>query len=114
MPAPQADAARFPYELTIARHTEDGSEILSLGGEIDLASGPALQRALLDAERSMPRRLVLDLAGLGFLDSTAIHLLLDAQERAEAKGHQLILTHVPAYAERLFELTGIRARLTIE
>ncbi len=114
MPAPQADVAQFPYELTIARRTEAGGETLILRGEIDLASAPVFERALHDAERSRPRRVVLDFAALSFLDSTAIHLLIDAQQRALINGHQLILTHVPAHAERLFALTGIRPLLTIE
>ena len=114
MPSPQADDARFRNALTIARRTEPGSETLVLDGEIDLASAPELERALHDAERSMPRRVVLDLAALHFLDSTAIHLLIDAQRRADANNHRLILTRVPGHAQRLFALTGIRTRLTIE
>ena len=37
-----------------------------------------------------------------------------AQHRAETNGHRLILTHLPAHAEGLLELTGVRALLTIE
>lgn len=113
MPAPQADAL-YPYELTIVRRTGAWGETLVLAGEIDFASAPALERALRDVERAMPRRVVLDLAALDFLDSTALHLLIEAQRRAENDGHELILTHVPAHAQRLFALTGLGARLTIE
>ena len=114
MTLPQADLAQLANGLTIARRTQAGRETLVLDGEIDLLSAPALECALQDAERSRPRRVVLDLAALHFLDSTAIHLLIGAQQRADANNHQLILTHVPGHAQRLFTLTGIRTRLTIE
>jgi anti-sigma B factor antagonist len=114
MPAPQADDALLGYDLSITRRTSPRCETLILGGEIDLGSAPALEQALRDAERAKPRRIVLDLAALSFLDSTAIHLLIEAQQRAEVNGHDLILTNVPAYAQRLFALTGIRPRLTIQ
>jgi anti-sigma B factor antagonist len=86
---------------------------LTVRGEIDLASAPALERELRDAERPA-RRVVLDLAGLEFIDSTGIHVLVDAQRRAEINGHQLVLKHVPAQAERLFSLTGIKPRFSID
>jgi anti-sigma B factor antagonist/stage II sporulation protein AA (anti-sigma F factor antagonist) len=57
---------------------------------------------------------VLDLAGLEFIDSAGLHALLDAQVRAELNGHELVLTRVPAQALRLFSLTGLNTRLSIE
>jgi anti-anti-sigma factor len=87
---------------------------LTLGGEIDLESAPALENELRDAEGSQPRRVVLDLAAIDFLDSTGIHLLLEAQERAETTGRQFVLRHVPDHAHRLFTLTGLISRLTVE
>lgn len=87
---------------------------LILCGEIDLTSASALEDELHDAEASLPRRIVLDLAALEFIGSTGIYLLLDAQERAQAAAHQFVLTHVPAHAQRLLRLTGADARLTVE
>ena len=113
MPATQTPAIE-PGQLTIVRETDGDSVTLLIRGEIDLASAPDLERELRDAERSMPRRVVLDLAALEFLDSTAIHLLIDAQHRAATNGHELILTHLPAHADRLLVLTGVRAWLTID
>ena len=101
-------------QLTIDRRHDADSLTLVLRGEIDIASAPALERALREAELSSPRRIVLDLAGLAFLDSSAIHLLIDAQERARTNRHHLVVTHVRAHARRLFELTGINAQLTIQ
>jgi anti-anti-sigma factor len=114
VPEPHADLAVSPGQLTIIRQTEGDSVTLVIGGEIDLQSAPALERELADAERSGCGRVVLDLAALDFLDSTGMHLLVEAQHRAKTSGHELVLTHVPAQAERLLRLTGLRSRLTVE
>jgi anti-sigma B factor antagonist len=87
---------------------------LTLGGEIDLASAPALEGAFREAEISRPSRIVLDLGALDFIDSTGIHLLIHAQQRAAADGRQLVLIRVPAHAQRLFRLTGISGSLIVE
>lgn len=86
---------------------------LLVRGEIDLASAHGLERELRKAPSSA-RRIVVDLGGLEFIDSTGVHVLIDAQQRAENSGHELVLIHVPAQAQRLFTLTGLAARLSIE
>lgn len=111
---PQAQHALTPGQLTIASRVEADEVTLTVCGEIDLASAPALEGAFRDAERSRPSRIVLDLAALDFIDSTGIHLLIHAQQRADAEGRQLVLTHVPAHTQRLFRLTGLSASLTVE
>jgi anti-anti-sigma factor len=111
---PQDQFARAPEQLTIASGIDAGVVTLVVRGEVDIASAAVLEGKLRDAESSRPRRIVLDLAALGFIDSTGIHLLIRAQRRADANGHQLILTDVPARAKRLFGLTGIAAQFVIE
>lgn len=114
MMAPHAHAAFNPDQLTIERRNDRGSVTLSVHGEIDLASASLLEHNLEIAERSRPRRIVLDLAALDFIDSTGIHLLIKAQRRAASSGHGLILINVPPHAQRLFRVTGIEAELLVE
>lgn len=110
----QIHSALRPGQLTIERRTEADGVILSIRGEIDIASAPALERELHGAERPLLGRIVLDLAELDFIDSTGIRVLLNAQKRAESNGHLLFITNVPASAERLFTLTGLDAHLAIQ
>lgn len=100
--------------LTIDRQEEDGSVTLSLRGEIDLASVPLLRQELKDAAQASPRRIVLDLAALAFIDSTGIHALLEAQGHAASNAHVLVLTNVPAHVRRLFRIADIEAHIPIE
>ena len=107
-PAPE------PGQLTIQRRNEADRVVLTIRGEIDMASGATLARELYGAERPLLRRIVLDLAALDFIDCTGIEVLLHAQERAESNGHVLVLTNVPANVQRLFSLTGLDAHLVIQ
>ena len=111
MTGTQVHPAPEPGRLTIQRRNEADRVVLTIRGEIDMASGATLARELYAAERPLLRRLVLDLAALDFIDCTGIEVLLHAQERAESNGHVLVLTNVPANVQRLFSLTGLDAHL---
>lgn len=87
--------------------------ILSIRGEIDLASAPLISQELQDAARSSSRRIVLDLAALDFIDSSGIRALLEAQGHADSNAHVLLLTNVPPRVRRLFRLTGLDAQIPI-
>ena len=50
-------------------------------GELDLATAPTLEAALDGVE--IAERLVLDLCGLSFIDSTGLHLLVALHRRAQ-------------------------------
>jgi anti-sigma B factor antagonist len=113
MPGPQLVSPPTLGQLTIGRRSDADSVTLVLRGEVDIASAPMLEAALREVERSRPRRIVLDLAALDFVDSTGVHLLINAQERARAQRHELVLTRVPSHAQRLFDLTGVSAQLTL-
>lgn len=101
-----------PDRLTIERRIEGDCVTLMVHGEIDLASAPELARHIDEAERSSPRSIVLDLAALEFIDSSGLHVLIEANGRGRRSAHRLILTHVPPHVQRIFSLTGVDAQFT--
>ena len=52
-------------------------------------------------------RLVLDLRGLSFIDSTGLHLLVALDQRAQRDGFQLTLLAPAAPADRAIRLCGL-------
>lgn len=78
--------------------------ILWLSGALDGATSALLNREL-DAQAGRTMRLVLDLTGLEFIDSSGLHTLMQAHQRASENGHQLSLRPGPRSVQRLFELT---------
>jgi anti-sigma B factor antagonist len=92
-------------ELVVSRERRADVLILSLCGELDLATSALLERELGAAEAARPTRLVVDLSGLEFIDSSGLNTLVQARERASRNGHQLSLRQGPRVVQRLFALT---------
>jgi anti-sigma B factor antagonist len=77
---------------------------LSVTGELDLGSSPALEERLAGL-RAQKRPVSLDLSRLEFMDSTGLHLLIRAFAEAEADHWELqIERDVSPQVKRLFEL----------
>ena len=56
-------------------------------------------------------RVVLDLTGVTLLDRTGLRMVLETDAAARADGWELRLVGAPADVQRVFDLTGARARL---
>ena len=78
-------------------------------GELDLVTVETL-RAALDGIESA-ERLVLDLRGLSFMDSTGLHLLVALHRRAQRDGLQLTLVAPAAPVDRAIQLCGLDQEL---
>ncbi len=80
---------------------------LALSGELDIVSSPILRQALDHANESDAELIVVDLRKLEFMDSTGLHLLVTAQERARDAGRRFALVRGGEHIQRLFSLSGI-------
>jgi anti-sigma B factor antagonist len=100
--------------LRIVQTTDSSGPVLALIGDLDLATGPDFERRLHEAEQPTPSRILVDLSGLEFMDSTGLTVLVQALRFSEASGHQLILRRGPQQIQRLFDVTGIEDRFTFE
>src|SRR6266571_803816 len=59
----------------------NGAVIVRLAGELDLYNAHALRDELVAAAEREPERLVVDLSGLTFIDSTGLGVLIEARTR---------------------------------
>jgi anti-sigma B factor antagonist len=94
------------------RKLEDSTLVLAVEGELDLASAPTLKWELAEALAGGPRRVILDLSGVTFIDSTALGVLVTAR-RGLASGSRLVLCGARADVLAVFELTGLDATFEI-
>jgi anti-sigma B factor antagonist len=104
-----------PFAVEVRRR--DHVTIVRPRGELDTATVETLQtsldgaiadtlRATLDGFEAAPR-LVLDLRGLSFIDSTGLHLLVALDRRAQHDGFVLTLVAPTAPVDRAIELSGL-------
>lgn len=61
--------------------------VVSVSGELDIATAPALVAALDDVLTSDPERVVVDLLKTSFIDSTGLTTLLRVHKQREARGN---------------------------
>ena len=86
--------------------------IVAPEGELDMATVDSLRSAL-EGDLGDARSLVLDLRGLGFLDTSGLQLVFEQQRRAEQEGFSFVLVRGQRHVQRLFEIAGMNDRLTI-
>lgn len=86
-----------------------------LAGELDPHSADSLAEALheLGVDDAVDR-VVVDLAGVGFIDSSGLRVLLSADEALGAAGSKLVLRAPSDAVRRLLEITDLLDRLEIE
>ena len=92
-----------PFAVDVQRRSDVA--IVRPYGDLDMATVETL-RAALDGIRNAGR-LVLDLRGVSFMDSTGLHLLVALDERAQRDGFELTLVAPAAPADRAIRLCGL-------
>jgi anti-anti-sigma factor len=105
----QAIEVAGPQPFAVEAQRRDGVAIVRPRGELDLVTVETL-RAALDAIKST-ERLVLDLRGLSFIDSTGLQLLAALNQRAQCDGLQLTLMAPAAPVDRAIQLCGLDQQL---
>jgi anti-sigma B factor antagonist len=106
--APAADAGRSradlaPFAVEVQRR--DDVVIVEPRGELDIATVETLGVAVDDIKSA--GRLVLDLRGLSFIDSSGLHLLVALHQRAQRNGFQLALVAPAPPVDRAIQVCGL-------
>ena len=99
-------------EFNVVVRRDGGALVVAPEGELDMATVDSL-RAALETDLGDARTLVLDLRGLGFLDTSGLQLVFQQQRRAEEEGFAFVLVRGQRHVQRLFDIAGMNDRLTI-
>jgi anti-sigma B factor antagonist len=84
----------------------DGATVVHLAGELDLYNAQAVRDALIACCEESPGRLVVDLAGVKFIDSTALGVLIEARTRM-ANRRGFLLAAPGLETRRALEISGL-------
>ncbi len=90
------------------RELDAATTVVAVEGELDLASAPSLKWSLTDLLDSGARRVVLDLSGVTFIDSTALGVLVGVHRTLADEG-RLAIAGAHTEVQNIFELTGLDA-----
>ena len=94
----------------VVRQGED--VIVRLAGELDLYNAPILREALGAAVEQPPRRLVVDLAEVSFVDSTALGVLVEARSLLRDR-EEFVLAAPGAETRRTLQVSGLDRHIRV-
>ena len=92
-----------PEPLAISVETQERRTIVRIGGELDVATAPALVEVLNVANGDI----IVDLSELSFLDARGLAVFAHAHGRAAQRGDRLTVVNATGLARRVFELTAL-------
>jgi anti-sigma B factor antagonist len=98
---------------TLEHDPIDAGHLIAITGELDIAATPELSTVMLMAARSPGSFVVLDLARVEFVDSTALGTLLRAGGEVETAGKRLRIVCGEGPVRKLLEMTNLTNRFQL-
>ena len=101
--------------MEIGAVSQERNLTLLLKGELDHHGAKGLiGRAEQEIETALPLKLVLDFAGVSFMDSSGIAVVIRCRQRMRELGGSVVLSHVPQQPRKVFEASGITRLVAME
>jgi anti-anti-sigma factor len=113
--APPLSASSLPQRFSVTeRARDDGTTVLVVCGELDLATAAEVKAAL-DALAEADRATVLDLSEVSFLDSTGLKVIVQASRASQESGWPFaVAAELSEPVSRLFELVEADSMLRFD
>jgi anti-sigma B factor antagonist len=93
---------------------DDGDAVtVTVDGEVDVATAPALRDELYRLIDRGTKRIVVDLGGMDFIDSTGLGVFVGALKRSREGGGELELRSLKPAARKIFDITGLSPAFNI-
>ena len=89
----------------------DGAVVVRLAGELDLYNADEVRAALAEAIERSPQRIVIDMADVEFVDSTALGVLIEARSKLGRDG--LALAALQLDTRRTLQVSGLDRHLPV-
>jgi anti-anti-sigma factor len=86
---------------------------LRVAGELDMATTGQLSTALIEAERSDPEVVVVDLSRVEFVDATTLRVFVAASRRARLRHRRFVLARPSRVLQRMLSLTALDRNLEV-
>jgi anti-sigma B factor antagonist len=98
------------FEVSVER--SGTTAVVRLAGELDLATTPELADVLHGLEPAC-ERIILDLTGLEFIDSTGLRLAVVEHDRSAVDGFEFVIAGAAGSVLRVLRLTGLDVTLPL-
>jgi anti-sigma B factor antagonist len=100
-------------ELGLDVRESNGYSVLAVHGEVDVYTAPRFRERLISLVSEGKHRIVVDLEGVDFLDSTGLGVLVGGLKRVRTHDGDLTLVCTKSRILKVFEITGLTKVFTI-
>jgi anti-anti-sigma factor len=87
--------------------------LVRIRGDVRFDQIHAFTSAVDDLAKAGTRHLVLDLAGLSFIDSASIGVIVRTDSEVAKRGGRMVVHSVPRVARKVLEVTGLDKRIAV-
>ena len=99
--------------IAATEHLEGGPPVVSVTGEVDMATAPAFEETLLEAAESGTDKVIVDLTACSYFDSTGLKALLATRRHLERLNRRLSIVVSNPNMLEIFRITGFDRRFDI-
>ena len=96
-------------DITVRARTVGDWSVLDVEGEVDVFTAPKMREAILGLLTGGTDKLIVNLAGVGFMDSTGLGVLVGGLKRVKERNGTLALAGVQGTVMRVLSVTGLNA-----
>jgi anti-sigma B factor antagonist len=107
------DTKGHTVEITLATRQVQGRSIVDVTGEVDVHTAPELDVAVSTLISEGNSRIIVDLSGVDFLDSTGLGVLVKALKRVRETDGSLDVVASADRITKVFRITGLDAVIGI-
>lgn len=100
-------------DLSVQVGEQDGWAVATVAGDLDLTTAPRLREQVVQLVVGGQARVVLDLQGVEFVDSTGLGVLVGLLKRTRSQGGDLRLVSTRSGLRKMLELTALDQALPL-
>lgn len=104
-PSPAGQTSAGNEMLQLETFNDNGTTTVVVRGEIDMLTATLLEAALADIPTG--RALLVDMAGVGFMDSSGLKVVMTESHRRRGAGGSLRVVNESMVVTRLLEISGL-------
>ncbi len=99
--------------IKVKSETRDGATIIAPEGDVDLSRSPVLRTALREAQTGRPKRLIIELGLVDYMDSSGVATLVEALQIARRNNTRMVLCGMKDRVRSIFEIARLDTVFTI-
>lgn len=100
-------AERHASDLVVNSETIAEGEIVTPAGDIDLSGSPVLRNELRRVQQKRPKRIIVELGQVGYMDSTGLATLVEAMQQGRKYSTRIVLCSLTDRVRSIIEIARL-------